>query len=97
MSIFKKVLSVGSGKLATELNIIVDAINDKEQEFEKLSDEEIKKNFQNLSDQLNNNPLNIEVEAFAYIREAVGLLAYLREAMCLLEILFVIVWLQVAC
>ena len=70
MSIFKKVLSVGSGKLATELNSIVDAINDKEQEFEKLSDEEIKKNFQNLSDQLNNNPLNIEVEAFAYVREA---------------------------
>ena len=70
MSIFKKVLSVGSGKLATELNSIVDAINDKEQEFEKLSDEEIKKNFQNLSDQLNNNSLNIEVEAFAYVREA---------------------------
>jgi len=70
LSIFKKVLSVGSGKLATELNSIVDAINDKEQEFEKLSDEEIKKNFQNLSDQLNNNPLNIEVEAFAYVREA---------------------------
>ena len=70
MSIFKKVLSVGSGKLATELNSIVDAINDKEQGFEKLSDEEIKKNFQNLSDQLNNNPLNIEVEAFAYVREA---------------------------
>jgi len=70
LSIFKKVLSVGSGKLATELNIIVDAINDKEQEFEKLSDEEIKTNFQNLSSQLNDNPLSIEVEAFAYIREA---------------------------
>ena len=70
MSIFKKVLSVGSGKLATELNSIVDAINDKEQEFEKLSDEEIKTNFQNLSTQLNDNPLTIEVEAFAYIREA---------------------------
>ena len=35
MSIFKKVLSVGSGKLATELNTIVAAINSKEQEFEK--------------------------------------------------------------
>ena len=70
LSIFKKVLSVGSGKLATELNSIVDAINDKEQEFEKLSDEEIKTNFQNLSTQLNDNPLTIEVEAFAYIREA---------------------------
>ena len=30
LSIFKKVLSVGSGKLASELNSIVDAINDKE-------------------------------------------------------------------
>ena len=70
MSIFKKVLSVGSGKLASELNTIVDEINDKEQEFEKLSDEEIKTNFQNLSAQLNDNPFSIEVEAFAYIREA---------------------------
>ena len=70
MSIFKKVLSVGSGKLASELNSIVDAINDKEQEFENLSNEEIKTNFQNLSDELNDNPFSIEVEAFAYIREA---------------------------
>ena len=70
MSIFKKVLSVGSGKLASELNSIVDAINDKEREFENLSNEEIKTNFQNLSDELNDNPFSIEVEAFAYIREA---------------------------
>jgi preprotein translocase subunit SecA len=70
LSIFKKVLSVGSGKLASELNTIVDEINDKEQEFEKLSDEEIKTNFQNLSNQLTDSPLSIEVEAFAYIREA---------------------------
>ncbi len=70
MSIFKKVLSVGSGKLASELNTIVDEINDKEQEFEKLSDEEIKTNFQNLSNQLTDSPLSIEVEAFAYTREA---------------------------
>ena len=48
LSIFKKVLSVGSGKLASELNTVVDAINNKEQEFEKLSDQEIKTNFQNL-------------------------------------------------
>ena len=70
MSIFKKVLSVGSGKLASELNTIVDEINDKEREFEKLSDEEIKTNFQNLSNQLTDSPLSIEVEAFAYTREA---------------------------
>jgi len=69
LSIFKKVLSVGSGKLASELNTIVDAINSKEQEFEKFSDQEIKTNFQNLSKQLENSQ-NIEVEAFAYTREA---------------------------
>jgi len=70
LSIFKKVLSVGSGKLASELNTVVDAINNKEQEFEKLSDQEIKTNFQNLYKQLNDSPSSIEVEAFAYTREA---------------------------
>ncbi len=70
MSIFKKVLSVGSGKLASELNDVVQAINDKEKEFELFSDEEIKVKFQDLSQKLNGNPQNIEVEAFAYIREA---------------------------
>ncbi len=70
MSIFKKVLSVGSGKLASELNNVVQAINDKEKEFELFSDEEIKINFQDLSKKLNGDPQSIEVEAFAYIREA---------------------------
>ena len=70
MSIFKKVLSVGSGKLASELNDVVQAINDKEKEFELFSDEEIKVNFQDLSKKLNGDPQSIEVEAFAYIREA---------------------------
>ena len=70
LSIFKKVLSVGSGKLASELNDVVQAINDKEKEFESFSDEEIKIKFQDLSKKLNGNPQNIEVEAFAYIREA---------------------------
>jgi len=70
LSIFKKVLSVGSGKLASELNDVVQAINDKEKEFELFSDEEIKLNFQDLSKKLNGDPQSIEVEAFAYIREA---------------------------
>jgi len=70
LSIFKKVLSVGSGKLASELNDVVQAINEKENEFELLSDEEIKINFQDLSKKLNEDPQNIEIEAFAYIREA---------------------------
>ena len=70
MSIFKRVLSVGSGKLASELNDVVQAINDKEKEFELFSDEEIKLNFQELSKKLNGDPQSIEVEAFAYIREA---------------------------
>ena len=70
MSIFKKVLSVGSGKLASELNDVVQAINDKEKDFELFSDEEIKVNFQDLSKKLNGEPQSIEIEAFAYIREA---------------------------
>ena len=70
MSIFKKVLSVGSGKLASELNDVVKAINDKEKEYELFSDEEIKVNFQDLSKKLNGDPQSIEIEAFAYIREA---------------------------
>jgi len=70
LSIFKRVLSVGSGKLVSELNDVVQAINDKENEFELFSDEEIKLNFQELSKKLNGDPQSIEVEAFAYIREA---------------------------
>lgn len=70
MNVFKKVLSVGSGKLASELNSIVDKINAKESEFEQLSDEQIKSGFQNLSKQLENGVKSIEVDSFAYIREA---------------------------
>ena len=70
MNVFKKVLSVGSGKLASELNSIVDKINAKESEFEQLSDEQIKLGFQNLSKQLENGVESIEVDSFAYIREA---------------------------
>ncbi|NCW59310.1 MAG: preprotein translocase SecA, partial [Proteobacteria bacterium] len=65
MSIFKRVLSVGSGKLVSELNDVVQDINDKEKEFELFSDEEIKLNFQELSKKLNGDPQSIEVEAFA--------------------------------
>ena len=70
MNVFKKVLSVGGGKLASEINAIVDNINAKEADFEKLSDEQIKSGFQKLSEQLENGVKSIEVDAFAYIREA---------------------------
>ena len=70
MNVFKKVLSVGSGKLASELNSVVDKINAKESEFEQLSDDQIKSGFQNLSKQLENGVESIEVDSFAYIREA---------------------------
>jgi preprotein translocase subunit SecA len=70
VNVFKKVLSVGGGKLASEINSIVDNINAKEADFEKLSDEEIKSGFQKLSEQLENGVKSIEVDAFAYIREA---------------------------
>ena len=70
MNVFKKVLSVGGGKLASEINSIVNSINAKESDFEKLSDEQIKSGFQQLSEQLENGVKSIEVDAFAYIREA---------------------------
>ena len=70
LNLFKKALSVGSGKLTSELNGIVEEINKKEQSFEKLSDGEIKTNFQNLAKKIVDSPSDIEVEAFAYIREA---------------------------
>ena len=70
MNVFKKVLSVGGGKLASEINSIVNSINAKESDFEKLSDEQIKSGFQKLSEQLENGVKSIEVDAFAYIREA---------------------------
>ncbi len=70
MNLFKKVLTAGSGKFLSELNKIVEAINQKEEEFSNLSDVEIKHNFQALKDKIEGNPRNIEVEAFAYIREA---------------------------
>ena len=70
MNVFKKVLSVGGGKLASEINSIVNSINAKESDFEKLSDEQIKSGFQQLSEHLENGVKSIEVDAFAYIREA---------------------------
>jgi len=70
LNLFKKVLTAGSGKFLSELNKIVEAINQKEEEFSKLSDNEIKDNFQALKDKIEGNSRNIEVEAFAYIREA---------------------------
>ncbi len=70
MNLFKKVLTAGSGKFLSELNKIVEAINQKEEEISNLNDIEIKENFQSLKDKIDGNPRNIEVEAFAYVREA---------------------------
>ena len=70
MSIFKKVLSVGSGKLTSELNEIVEEINNRESSLEKLTDDEIKSGFLALSDKIDDTPHSIEVEAFAFVREA---------------------------
>ncbi len=71
MSIFKKVLSVGSGKLAQELNKKVELINLRESETEKFTDQEIKDSFQELKTKLNSeNKFEHEVEAFSLVREA---------------------------
>ncbi len=71
MSIFKKVLSVGSGKLSTELNKKVEEINSKEQELEQFTDEEIKQAFHELKKRIRTNDVySLEVDAFALTREA---------------------------
>jgi preprotein translocase subunit SecA len=71
LNIFKKALSIGGGKLASELNAKIDAINAKEQEFEKLTDSEIKNTFQNLKSDLKDSTKHeIEVDAFGLVREA---------------------------
>jgi len=71
LSIFKKVLSVGSGKLSTELNKKVEEINSKEQELEQLTDEEIKQAFHELKNRIGTDDVySLEVEAFALTREA---------------------------
>ncbi len=71
LSIFKKVLSVGSGKLAQELDKKVELINSKESEIEKFSDDEIKNKFQNLKTEITSeNKFDFEVDAFSLVREA---------------------------
>ena len=71
MSIFKKVLSVGSGKLATELNKKVELINAQEEELEKLSDEDIKHLFQEIKQRMTSEDVySLEIDAFALVREA---------------------------
>lgn len=71
MSIFKKVLSVGSGKLAQELDKKVELINSIESEVEKYSDDEIKNKFQNLKTEItSDNKFDFEVDAFSLVREA---------------------------
>ncbi len=71
MSILKKVLSVGSGKLAQELDKKVALINSKESQVEKYSDDEIKNKFQNLKKEITSeNKFDFEVDAFSLVREA---------------------------
>ena len=71
MSIFKKVLSVGSGKLSSELNKKVEEINSKEQELKQLTDIDIKNRFHELKKRLKDEDVySLEVEAFALTREA---------------------------
>ncbi len=71
MNIFKKALTIGSGKLATELNAKIDSINSKEEAVSKLTDIEIKESFQKLKVDIDQTDKHdIEVEAFSLVREA---------------------------
>jgi len=71
LNIFKKALTIGSGKLATELNAQIDSINSKEEEVTKLTDSEIKESFQKLKTDIDQSDKHdLEVEAFSLVREA---------------------------
>jgi len=71
LNIFKKALTIGSGKLATELNAQIDSINSKEEEVTKLTDSEIKESFQKLKTDIDQTDKHdLEVEAFSLVREA---------------------------
>ena len=71
MNIFKKALTIGSGKLATELNAQIDSINSQEEAVSKLTDTEIKESFQKLKVDIDQTDKHdIEVEAFSLVREA---------------------------
>jgi len=71
LNIFKKALTIGSGKLATELNAQIDSINSKEEAVSKLTDTEIKESFQKLKVDIDQTDKHdIEVEAFSLVREA---------------------------
>ena len=71
MNIFKKALTIGSGKLATELNAQIDSINSKEEAVSKLTDTEIKESFQKLKVDIDQTDKHdIEVDAFSLVREA---------------------------
>ncbi len=71
MNIFKKALTIGSGKLAIELNAKIDLINSKEEEVAKYSDSEIKESFQKLKTNIDKiDKHDLEVETFSLVREA---------------------------
>ena len=67
MSIFKKVLSVGSGKLTSELNKIVEDINSRESSLEQLTDEEIKSGFLALAEKIDDTPHSIEAVSYTHL------------------------------
>ena len=68
--VFDKILTIGRGKLAKELNSVVDKINNLEKEFKEYSDDEIKSGFQSLRKKVEENVFLAEIEGFAYVREA---------------------------
>jgi len=68
--VFDKILKVGSGKLAKELNSVVDKINNLEEQFREYSDDEIKSGFQSLRKKVEQDIFLAEIEGFAYVREA---------------------------
>jgi len=72
MSIFSKVLRIGEGKRLKELQQVVDAVNAREAETEKLSDDQLAAKTTEFRTRFANGESldDLEIEAFAVVREA---------------------------
>jgi preprotein translocase subunit SecA len=70
---FEKLLRAGEGKIIKDLELIADAVNAQESEFEKMSDQDLRELTDDFKDQVQNQGVDLDtlmVKAFAAVREA---------------------------
>ena len=84
MSILSKILRVGEGKAFSDLEVLTAAVNDLEPTIEKLTDAELRAKTDDFRQRLHNGASvdDLEVEAFAVVREASRRVLGMRPLMC---------------